>query len=69
MNCSQWYGNSDEGVGRTRLDTHLSRQNAAIKRQITTVLLLLVKLRGNHESTLYEKALTLENTRVQRFFQ
>ena len=40
------HGNSDYGAGRKRPYTHLSLQNAAGKKQITTVLLLLVIFAG-----------------------
>jgi len=35
---------------------------------MTTVLLLFVKLRGKHESTLYKKALTFEKNGFSAFF-
>ncbi len=44
-----------EGVGRMRPDTHLSRQNAAGKKEITTVLLLLVKFCRKYENQRYMK--------------
>ena len=49
------HGNSDYGVGRTPLKRGKTLQNAASRKEITTVLLLLVKFCRKYENQRYMK--------------